>query len=286
MIGIFTKSPDEVFLNNLNLPFQLLEVGSNAAEIDGLFLDWVPPTLEKDFIYQAQLVERYIKKIPVVIFDRHFSVTHQEASWMKKFKTFMFEPALVTGRSEFVYLPEWASYYSVLDTDDRLYNVIDISKNLEYKTESFEKWYLKYARYYPDKKVAYYTKSEIDDFKKDEYKKNNLIFIEGEVLPDYTVSDFTVIHSQKNVCEIGYLDPVYFIAMNHGCIPLLPEEHRFFHSIFKNLIVTDIREMDYYIGLYNKVSGPVIEDIFDRIKKYFPEFTVEYASDIIRKCYE
>ena len=49
---------------------------------------------------------------------------------------------------------------------------------------------------------------------------------------------------------------------------------------------TDIREMDYYIGLYNKVSGPVIEDIFDRIKKYFPEFTVEYASDIIRKCYE
>ena len=285
MIGIFSKSPDEVFLNLLDLPFQLLDVGSDAAKIDGLFLDWVPPNFEKDFIYQAQLVERYVKKIPIVIFDRHFSVTHQEASWMKKYKTFLFEPALVTGRSEFVYLPEWTSYYSVLDTEDRPYNVIDISKNLEYRIESFEKWYMEYARLFPDKKVAYYTKT-IKDFKKEEYNKSNLIFIEGDVLPDYTVSDFTVIHSNKNVCEIGYLDPVYFIAMNHGCIPLLPDEHRFFHSIFKDLIVKDTKEMDYYVSLYSRVNGPIIEGIFDRMKKHFPEFTVEYASDIVRKCYE
>ena len=285
MIGIFTKSPDQEFLKRLGLPFQLLDVGSDVAKIDGLFLDWVPPSLEKDFIYQARLVERYIKKIPVVIFDRHFSVTHKEASWMKKFKTFLFEPALVTGRSEFVYLPEWASYYSVLDTDDRLYNVLDISKNIEYKIESFDKWYMEYARLFPDKKVAYYT-GNLKDFKKDEYKKNNLIFIEGEVLPDYTVSDFTVINSTKNVCDIGYLDPVYFIAMNHGCIPLLPDEHRFFHSIFRHLIVKDIQEMDYYVGLYNMAKVSIIEDIFDRIKRLFPEFTVEYASDIVRKCYE
>ena len=285
MIGIFSKSPDEVFLDLLDLPFKLLDVGSDAAEIDGLFLDWVPPNFEKDFIYQAQLVERYVKKIPIVIFDRHFSVTHQEASWMKKYKTFLFEPALVTGRSEFIYLPEWTSYYSVLDTEDRPYNVIDISKNLEYRIESFEKWYMEYARLFPDKKVAYYTQ-KIKDFKKEEYNKSNLIFIEGEVLPDYTVSDFTVIHSNKNVCDIGYLDPVYFIAMNHGCIPLLPDEHRFFHTIFKDLIVRDTKEMDYYVSIYSRVNGPIIEGIFDRIKKHFPEFTVEYASDIVRKCYE
>ena len=285
MIGIFSKSPDEVFLKKLGLPFQLIDVGSNVAEIEGLFLDWVPPSQEKDFIYQAQLVERYIKKIPIVIYDRHFSVTHQEASWMKKFKTFLFEPAILTERTGFVYLPEWTSYYSVLDTENRPYNVIDISDNLEYKIESFEKWYMEYARLFPDKKVAYYTK-ELKNFKKEDYKKSNLIFIEGEVLPDYTVADFTVINSPKSLCKVGYLNPVYFIAMNQGCIPLLPYENRFFHVIFKDLIIRDTKEMDFYIGLYNKVNVPIIEELFDNIKKYFPEFTVEYASDIVRKCYE
>lgn len=286
MIGIFTKSPDEVFLEKLNLPFKLLDESNVDAKIDGLFLDWVPPSLEKDFIYQAQLIEKHIKNIPIVIFDRHFSVTHREASWMKKFKTYLFEPAIVTGRSEFVYLPEWSSYYSVLDNDEeRAYDVIDISKNLEYRIESFEKWYKEYARLFPDKKVAYYTK-ELADFKKEEYKKNNLIFIEGKVLPDYTVSNFTIINEPKNIYDIGYLNPVYFLAMNQGCIPLLPDEHRFFHSVFKNLIISSLQELDYYISLYHKVNGPIIEEIFERIKKHFPEFTVEYASDIIRKCYE
>jgi hypothetical protein len=284
MIGIFTKSPDEEFLKHLKLPFKLLDVGSNAEKIDGLFLDWVPPSFEEDFIYQAQLVEDNIKKIPIVIFDRHFTVSYQEASYMKKYKTFLFEPALVTGRSEFVYLPEWTSYYSVLDDDERTYKVVDISKNLEYRIESFEKWYKEYARLFPDKKVAYYTRN-LKDFKKEEYKKNNLIFIEGKVLPDYTCAEFTIINGSRNAYDIGYFDPVYFIAMNQGCIPLLPEEHRFFHSIFRHLIVKDIQEMDYYVSLY-KSRAAIIEDIFDRIKKYFPEFTVEYASDIIRKCYE
>lgn len=284
MIGIFTKSPDEEFLKHLKLPFKLLDVGSNAEKIDGLFLDWVPPSFEKDFIYQAQLVEDNIKKIPIVIFDRHFTLTYQEASYMKKYKTFLFEPALVTGRSEFVYLPEWTSYYSVLDDDERMYKVVDISKNLEYRIESFEKWYKEYARLFPDKKVAYYTRN-LKDFKKEEYKKNNLIFIEGKVLPDYTCAEFTIVNESKNAYDIGYFDPVYFIAMNQGCIPLLPDEHRFFHSIFKHLIVKDIQEMDYFVSLY-KSRAVIIEDIFDRIKKYFPEFTVEYASDIIRKCYE
>jgi hypothetical protein len=283
MIGIFSKSPDDEFLKHLDLPFRLLDVGSSADGIDGLFLDWNPPSMEKDFIYQAQLIEKYVKKIPIVIFDRQFSVTHQEASWMKKYKTFLFEPALVTGRSEFVYLPEWTSFYSILDTDDRIYDVIDISKNLEYKIESFEKWYMEYARLFPDKKVAYFTR-ELQDFKKEEYKKSNLIFIEGDILPDYTVAKYTVITGPKNLYDIGYLSPMYFIAMNQGCLPLLPDEHRFFHSIFKNLIVTDVKEMDFYVSLY-KARKYIIEDIFDRIKKYFPEFTVEYASNIIKECF-
>ena len=285
MIGIFSKAMDEVFLEKFNMPYEMLDVGSDAEKMDGLFLDWVPPSLEKDFLYQAQLIEKHVRKIPIDIFDRHFSLTHKEVSWMRKHRVFLFEPAIMTNRSEFIYLPEWCSYYSVLDTDERSYDVIDISQNLEFKIEGFEKWYKEYARLFPDKKVAYYTKN-IVDFKREEYKKNGLIFIEGKVLPDYTCSNFTVINGSRNIYEVGYFNPVYFIAMNQGCVPLLPDEHRFFHVLFKNLIMKDLKEMDYYVSLYGKVRGPIIEEIFERMKKYFPEFTVEYATDIIRKCYE
>jgi hypothetical protein len=284
MIGILSKSLDEVFLEKLGLPFVMLNEEPDA-KIDGLFLDWVPPSLEEDFIFQAQIVEKYVRDLPTVIFDRHFAVNYKESSWMKKFKVFLFEPAIMTGRSEFVYLPEWTSYYSVLDTDERSYDVIDISKNIEFKIESFEKWYKEFARLFPAHKVAYFTR-EITDFKKTEYEKNKLIYLEGPVLPDYTCSNFTVIHGTQNVYDIGYFNPIYFLAMNQGCLPLLPMEHRFFHVIFKNLIMRDIQEMDYYVGLYGRVRNVIIEEIFDNIKKYFPEFTVEYAADIIRKCYE
>lgn len=284
MIGILSNSLDEVFLEKLALPYVDLNEEPDA-KIDGLFLDWVPPSSEKDFTSQAQVVEKYVRKLPVVVFDRQFSMTHKEASWMKKFKVALFEPAILTNRSEFVYLPEWTSYYSVMDTDDRSFDVIDISKNLEFKIESFEKWYKEYARLFPDKNVAYFTR-ELTDFKREEYDKNKLKFIEGKVLPDYTCSNFTVIHGSQNIYDIGYFNPVYFIAMNQGCLPLLPLEHRFFHAIFKNLIMKDIQEMDYYVSLYGKVRNVIIEEIFDNVKKYFPEFTVEYATDIIRKCYE
>ena len=36
----------------------------------------------------------------------------------------------------------------------------------------------------------------------------------------------------------------------------------------------------------SKIKDVIIEEIFDRIKNHWPEFTVEYASNIIRSCYE
>jgi hypothetical protein len=71
-----------------------------------------------------------------------------------------------------------------------------------------------------------------------------------------------------------------------GCLPLLPEKHKYFHGLFKGLVVSNLKEMDFYVSLYGKVKDTIIEEIFDRIKTEWSEFTVDHASDIIRNCYE
>ena len=74
--------------------------------------------------------------------------------------------------------------------------------------------------------------------------------------------------------------------MNLGCLPLLPVDHKYFHSMFKGLVVNDLNEMDYYVSLYGRVKGVIIEEILDRIKNDWSEFTIDYAVDMIRNCYE
>lgn len=282
MIGVFSNSLDDV--SRLDLPFKPIATGEEEIEqIDGLFLDWVSPDRELDFIYQAKLLETFIKKVPVVIFDRYFSLTEKEVEYVKKFNVHLFEPA-IKNRKEFVYLPIWISDYSILESDKRDFDVVHIYKNIEYRIGAFEKWYVEYSRLFPHSIVGYYTRN-LKDFKKKEYEKSNLKFIESEVIPNYSISNFTIAIDTNKAYEIGYFDPMYFFVMNQGCVPLLPMEHRFFHCIFKNLVVKDLKDVEYYVTLY-KYRDMIIEDIFSDIKKYFPEFTIEYVSDIVRKCYE
>ena len=56
--------------------------------------------------------------------------------------------------------------------------------------------------------------------------------------------------------------------------------------MFKNLIASDIKELEYYVSLYYKVKDVIIEEIFDRIKNEWSEFTVDHAASVIRNCYE
>ena len=73
-------------------------------------------------------------------------------------------------------------------------------------------------------------------------------------------------------------------------LPVILHRRRYeylFHGIFKNLIVSDLKEMDFYISMYGSgIKDIIIKEIFDKIKADWPEFTIEYASHTIGKCYE
>lgn len=289
MIAIMSNRHDTIFQEKLNIPVVVISNEGISSDITGLFIDWVPkiPVYEDAWMAQASLLQKYIKTgIPIVIFDRGLSLTEKEVEWIKKFNVYLFEPALNSGRHNFGYLPEWTSGYEIaIDDENREYDVVYSHHQLEYNLKNFEKWFKDYARLFPDKKVAYSSFDNISEFKKEEFKKDNLIFLEGHH-PIYNEGNITVAIDTQKAYEIGYFNPTYFFAMSLGCLPLLPVEHKYFHGMFKGLVINSIKDMDYFVSLFGKVKDVCIEEIFDRIKTEWNEFTVEHAADIIRDCYE
>ena len=153
---------------------------------------------------------------------------------------------------------------------------------MEYVLKEFEKWFKDFSRLYPEKNVAYST-FKITDFKKEEYKKDNLIYLHQHH-PIYNEGKFTVAIDDEQAYKIGYISPIVFSSMILGCIPILPVEHKYFHGLFKGLIAKDVQELEYYVSLYGRVRDVLIEEIFDRIQTEWSEFTVDHAANVIRNC--
>jgi len=288
MIGILSNKLTTKFKQKLGLPFILIDDfdPKNPIDIDGLFIDWVSKISEHEgaWLKQASLLQTYIKSdIPIVIFDRSFSLTEKEVNWCSKFNTFLFEPAINSERFGFKYLPEWIDDTKIIvDHEHRKFDLVYSYYKLEYQIKGFEKWIQNYSRVFHDKKVAYDTMF-ISDFKKEEYRKDNLIFLNNRY-PIYDKGNTTVAFDTDKAYKIGYLNPEYLYAMNMGCLPLLPIEHKYFHSMFNGLLIKDIKELDYFVSTMSKVKNVVIEEIFDKIEKEWPEFTIDYAINIIREC--
>lgn len=291
MILLISEHPDKAFLDRLNLPISINlneHIGiENIEDVSGLFLDWVPKisAYEDAWFAQASILQRLIKKdIPIVIYDRSFSLSEKEVKWLNKYNVYLFEPALNSGRNGFQYLPEWISNFDVDKNDDGRFDVVYGHPELELNIKEFEEWIKDYGRLFPEKNVAY-SSNTISDFKKEDYKANNLKYLDntGNI---FTKGKFTVAIDKDSMYNIGYFNPMYFHAMNSGCLPLLPSKHKYFHGMFDKLVVNNLQEMNYFVTSLKYVKDIVIEEIFDRIKSDWNEFTVDYAADIIRKCYE
>lgn len=275
MIGILNIKDDlRKELSDLGTFYDL--ASADPEDLKGMYIDWVPK-YHSLFLKQAEIIEKWVKKkIPIVIFDRYFSLTWKEFSWLNRFNVFFFEPA-VSYRRGFDFMPQWIS--------DRNVSQNEKSINLGYKDiindriASFEKYFLKYSSLYPNKKVFY--NGDISLLKKGSYQD----------VCDMQYSDFdwkdvgyTILLGSKNEYKIGHLRDDLFEIMNEGCLPLLPIEHRFFGSAFRQLTVKTAEEVDYFVSLFDNVKESVIEDLFGDIEKYYPEFSIEYTAERIRSC--
>jgi len=250
--------------------------------LSGLYLNWVDKSKKERFGRQAFIIENYLrKKIPIVIYDQNMCMSKKELNWLGKFNVYFFEPAL-NYRKEFKYLPFWTEMKSISDFDlsVKVKKTIDLSynENIKENIKSFDKYYRLYSEMYPKSVIAYYN--DLPFNKKYEYRNSNMVKVNSI---DWKDVKFTlVIDSYKNY-TIGYLDPYIFEAMENNCIPLITIEHRYFNTIFRGLRVSNLNDMNYFIEskTFENISSAIIHDIYEDIKKYYPEFTIEYASENI-----
>lgn len=262
-----------------------IETKDTFPHFDGIFIDWTYKSHSKEWAKQAALIDIYTKKkIPIVIFDRYFSITRKEYDWLKKFKVFFFEPA-INNRRGFAYLPQWITkpdfkHYSK-DREKREFDLGYKCNNLNNNLKSFENYYLKYTKLYPEKKVIYSTQ-KINNHKEKYYKDFELKRVSDF---SYSQSSFTIaIDSQKNY-DIGYLDQNILDAMNQNCLPLLPVEHKYFNAMFTNIIVKNMYDLSYYVEQFGRIKEILIEEIYEKIEKYYPEFMIDNTVEVIKNCF-
>lgn len=287
MIGLYNTKCD--LRKRLEAVFDIcgldkLEVEENHfPKIDGLFIDWKTSDNKLEFAHQAVMVENYLKKgIPTVIFDRKMALSFKEYNWLRKFNVTFFEPA-IKHRVGFDFMPFWTEPldsnwfpYLEYDREHEREIVLAYQGNLDDRIHSFEKYYSEYARLFPKKNIAFQTNPVNLRQKIDEWQNYNMKKLE---LIDFNLVGFTVLIGTKKEYEIGYLREDLFDIMRAGCVPILPEEHRFYGTVFDS--IEDERELDYMLSL-GHIRGVLIEEIHNNLLTYYPECHIKHTTETIR----
>lgn len=278
MIGVFNI--DNLLRQELSKisEISLLKSDKDFTKLSGVFIDWYPTATKttagkaKNLLLQSTLLEIAIKKkIPIVVFDRHMRMTRKEFKWLRRYNVYFFEPNVMT-RIGFSYMPFWTRTKTMNDIEleekERPLDLVykgDIGKNIK----SFEKYYVAYNALHPERKVFHGSiqHSSVPYKKKFSYKD----------------SKCTVLIGSSQNYKSGYLTNA-LEALHCGCIPLLPTEHRFYHGLFKNVVVSNAKEIHWYISAFEHIQFGTLLDIYERIDSMFPEMKVDHTAQLIKHC--
>jgi len=258
-----------------------LDTEENLPQVDALFIDWIPRSKRKTYaiVQQAKIIKHYTrKKQKILIFDRYLGLTQKEFNWLKNFDVTFLEPA-IKYRENFDYLPIWTELYDLksypdIEIKEKIFDLgtKDLLKN---KIASFEDYYVKFSLNYPKKSVVYWSnllKEKEEEYKEVGIRKTNF---------DFEKLKATVLIGTPLHYNIGYLYPEVFNLMRVGCLPLLPKEHKYFWSLFDELVIDKIGYINYNLGIYETVAIPMIVDVYEKIREMFPEMNVEYTINFL-----
>jgi len=249
---------------------------------DALFLDYLPPT-SPDFLQQVEVIKHYVKKkINIFIYDKTLSIKPDEAEWLKRQKVKLYEPAL-KHREGFKYLPLFCPLHTLstikLNTGDPRPVSVGFKGTIEDKVKSFEKYYVEMGKNYPASTIQYSDSTGLDKAKIDFY--TNLNVTKNKDLK-YKDMKCTVLLGSYFDYSVGYL-PDIFTPLSQNVIILLPEEHRYYHSLFSDTIVRGVSDISYFESTYDYTYIGYIVSVYERIEKYFPEMKLEHTLGIIKE---
>lgn len=247
-IGVFNLN--EKFKKKLSSykKIKLIDItNKDTTNLDKIFIDYVSKD-SKLFGRQAEIVNKYIKKVPFVVYDRKRSMNNKEFNYLRKFKTKFYEPYVIT-RSCFEYLPEG----------------IEIPSDLPLFTED------------RDVTLAYHENIHDKMISVDKYYDGSPTVVE-----DFSNIRGTIIIGSKEHYEYGYLDPYFWEAMNQGCVPLLPEEHKWFHCLFEDTVLRNDFDKTFALNNYKGINYGTIVKVYKAVEETFPEMLLD---NVVSKLY-
>lgn len=246
----------------------------------GVFLQWVTPEVGYLFTQQTYIIEKCVKHdIPMIIFDKEEKMSPEEVGFLMSKGSFLWEPA-VTGRNFFSFQPVWGNIITKLEDIKWDFDVdrsIDLANTspIVRKTHDFDKYYNTiheiggYNVLYVDHDGNRTISNKISSMNIPIINTN---YNDGKYLGKIK---YTVLIGSDLDYETGTLPTNLFELLENGVVPLLPREHRWYHSVFDGMLVDCESDIEHYIDVYDRISFGCVYEIYKNLDKYLPEANVK-----------
>lgn len=264
---------------------QLCDIVDINENPKGVFIEW--STEGKFFEKQTKIIEKCVKKkIPMIIFDRHEKLSPEEAGYLMSEGAFLWEPA-VTGRNFFSYQPCWGNIPiepSQIKWDFENSRRVDLANcsTVRHKFPSFEKYFMPINEI-GEFNIRYYGIQCSQNMAYRMQKHDMLIHSADEGFMNDVKT--TILIGTEQQYETGYLDPNLFNILEAGVVPLLPKEHRWFHSVFEDMVVDKEDDIEYILKTYDNIAFGCVYDIYRGLDAHLPECNVKNVAKRINKYF-
>lgn len=271
MMKIVVNNIDRLLRIELSKICEIVEIN---AKPNGVFIQWVDAGNEISFLRQTKIIGECIDcGIPLIIFDKYQKMTTEEIGFLIKPGIFLWEPALC-DRMFFSYQPVWGKFptnineYPMFDSNRKL--ELGYNSDLKQKIPTFEKYY-KPINDIGEHKVAF-----VDHF--NNYVVNQRVSDIGvDIISDkqklLDIKTIVLLGTERDY-NVGYLDPNIFEYLENGVVPLLPCEHRWYYGVFRELVVRNDYDINFFLKTYNNIAYGLVYGVYENLMENLPEANV------------
>ena len=261
---------DHLLRAELSKTVEFVEVQDNPK---GVFIVWSNDA-SKSFSKQTKIIGEAIKdKTPIIIFDKHQKMDAETISFLVSEGAFLWEPA-VSDRMFFSFQPHWGKVYTDpkdIDFDFDKVREVDLgySSSLTKKLPSFKSYFEPLAEL-GEYRIVYHDTVANEHLNK-KVEQAGIMVYAGE---NPFTPKLTILLGTEQDYRTGYLDPRLFEYLEAGIVPLLPTEHRWYHSIFGDLVVDGEDQIDYHLKTVDRTAFGSIYDVYCKLSDNLPEADV------------
>lgn len=268
----------KIVVNNIDRLLRLelgkiCEIVEMKDKPNGVFIQWATGESDDLFQKQTKIIAKCISDgIPLIIFDKYQKMTAEEVGFLIKPGIFLWEPAL-NDRMFFSFQPIWGRIPKTtaevkIPNSDRGLDFA-YTRGLRQKLSTFEQYYR------PINDVGEKSVGFVDRFANPAINQR-VVEMDIDIYTSWDLTQVrtTMLLGTDRDYRVGYLDPNLFSYLENGVIPMLPREHRWYHSVFKDVTVRDDSDINMLLNMYDKFAFALVYDVYRGLENNLPECDV------------